>query len=90
MALPSRKTRPRSIHQNAGTSPPIQENFTRHWLNSTHKRQTPQLRGTTTFQPEEKRLQTQQIKQNENTEKYAADKGTWLKKTQMIKQMKKK
>ena len=29
MAQPSRKTRPSSIHQNTGTSPPNHENFTR-------------------------------------------------------------
>jgi len=57
LAFPFRETRSSSIHQNTGT--PNQESFTRHWPKPTHGEQTPQLRGTMTFQPADRRLQTQ-------------------------------
>ena len=70
-------TRSSSIHQNTGTSPPNKETFTKHWSNLTHRGQTPQVKGTTILQAAERRTQTQWIKQNENTEKNAADGGIW-------------
>jgi len=63
-------------HQNTDTSFPNKETLTSHWSNSTQRKQTPQLRGTTTFQPAEREPQAQQSKQNETAEKYSAGKGT--------------
>ena len=58
-ALSFRGTISSSIHQNTGTNPPNQETFTRHWSNPTQERETPQLKGTTTFPPAERRPKTQ-------------------------------
>ena len=60
-----------------GTSSPNQETITRHWSHPTHGGQTPQIRGTMTFKSAERKPQIQKIKQNEKTEKYASDEGTW-------------
>ena len=49
--------------------------LTNHGSNPIHREQTPQLRGTTTFQPAESAPQTQQYKQNER-----------LKNTQQVKE----
>ena len=47
--------------------------MTSHWSNPTHRKQTPHLRGTTTFQPAERAHQTQQSEQSEKADKYSAD-----------------
>ena len=75
MVLPTRKTRSNLIYQNTGTNPLHQESYTTHWTNLSHWGQTPKKRGTMNLQPAKRRYQTQYVKQNEKTEKYAADEG---------------
>ena len=57
--LHSREKRSSSTHQNTDTSSHNQEHLTSHWSNPTHRKQTPYLRGTTTFQPAWRGSQTQ-------------------------------
>ena len=59
MALPTRKTRSSSTHQNTGTSPLHQEAYMSHWTNLTHWGQTPKTMGTMNLQPVKRRPQTQ-------------------------------
>ena len=61
-ALTSRETRSSSIHQNTGTS--LWDQLGPSWSQPTPGGQTPQLRGAATFQPAERKPQTQYIKQN--------------------------
>ena len=79
--LHTRKTRSSLIHQNTDNSPLHQEAYTTHWTNLSHWGQTPKTTGTTNLQPAKKRPQTQQIKQNEKTEKHTADEGARQKPT---------
>ena len=70
---------------------PIQEAFTRHWLNPTHERQTPQLQGT--IQPssmkkgDSKHSQLNKMKIQRSMQQI---KQHGKKKTKKIKQMKRK
>ena len=59
VALPFRETKSSSTHQNANASLPNQEAFIRHLSEPTNWEQTPQVGGTTTWKPVERRPQTQ-------------------------------
>ena len=73
--LPTRKTTPSLIHQNTGNSSLHQEAYTTQCTKHTRREQTPKTKGNTNLQPAKRRPQTQQVKQNEKTEKYTADEG---------------
>ena len=79
--LPTRRTRLSLIHENTGTSPLHQEAYTANWTNLSHWGQTPKTTETTNLQPVKRRPQTQEVKQNEKTEKHTADENVRQKRT---------
>ena len=75
-SLHSRERKPSSTHQNSNTSLPNQETLTNHWYNPTTVRKLHNKENSTNSQNIERPPQTQQYKQDEETEEYPAGKGT--------------
>ena len=70
-SLNSREKRSTSTHQNINASSPNQEILASPWSSPTHRKQTPQLTGNTTFHPAERapqHINLNKMKKQRNTQ----------------------